>query len=358
MSGNISSHPSSSLLRKYSAAPSVSWGPRSGDEAMMSVTGESGPSWDRAADTVWCNEALADLTNSSLIQNSSHRQFHIISRSRTLLQPPSHCCNSDCSRRVQPRFFLSNFYKNMESWSQKGHWGVRRRGENCGHNNRTSILGVIQTIRCNWLRLDWKSQISHKFPFYLLHLPQNWGNSHISRSVSVGAYKKLPHRPKVLDPALLRCFIYFVSSFARARTSRVFASTGQHAVTPRSRMKPLNATDQSLISPLLLDKIDEFVCPLFEDLWSKVLPEEMIFVFHRWLGAGAGPVPVTQRSLMMSLYLFSNFIIFLLSKETVKNDVISVDTPLNRFRKHRATSPSSIMLILSRILWNNSVQVL
>ena len=262
------------------------------------------------ADTVWCNEALADLTNSSLIQNSSHRQFHIISRSRTLLQPPSHCCNSDCSRRVQPRFFLSNFYKNMESWSQKGHWGVRRRGENCGHNNRTSILGVIQTIRCNWLRLDWKSQISHKFPFYLLHLPQNWGNSHISRSVSVGAYKKLPHRPKVLDPALLRCFIYFVSSFARARTSRVFASTGQHAVTPRSRMKPLNATDQSLISPLLLDKIDEFVCPLFEDLWSKVLPEEMIFVFHRWLGAGAGPVPVTQRSLMMSLYLFSHFIIF------------------------------------------------
>lgn len=30
------------------------------------------------------NEALADLTNSSLIQNSTHRQFHIISRSRTL----------------------------------------------------------------------------------------------------------------------------------------------------------------------------------------------------------------------------------------------------------------------------------
>ena len=48
------------------------------------------------------NEALADLTNSSLIQNSAHRQFDIISRSRTLavtshhhtsLQVAVHGCN-------------------------------------------------------------------------------------------------------------------------------------------------------------------------------------------------------------------------------------------------------------------------
>ena len=125
-SGNISSHPSSSLLRPCS-------GPGCEDDVgcLMSLErGERGPAGGpaetRAADTeVRGNEALADLTNSSLIQNSSHRQFHIISRSRTLLQHLSHCCNSDCSRRVQQRFLLSNFYKNMESWSQKGHKGDR-----------------------------------------------------------------------------------------------------------------------------------------------------------------------------------------------------------------------------------------
>ena len=70
--------------------------------------------------------------------------------------------------------------------------------------------------------------------------------------------------------------------------------------------------DQSLISPLLFDKIDEFVCPLFEDLWSKVLPEEMIFVFHWWLGAllcqaGAGHSELCDDD--EALYLFSNFIV-------------------------------------------------
>ena len=48
------------------------------------VTGErregqpAAPAETRAADTeVRSNEALADLTNSSLIENSAHRQFHI-----------------------------------------------------------------------------------------------------------------------------------------------------------------------------------------------------------------------------------------------------------------------------------------
>ena len=39
-----------------------------------------------------------------------------------------------------------------------------------------------------------------------------------------------------------------------------------------------NILNQSLIT--LLDKIDEFVCPLFQDLWSNVAPVE-IFLFSR-----------------------------------------------------------------------------
>ena len=44
--------------------------------------GAVSPAVERAVYGNSSNEALADLTNSSLIQNSAHRQFHIISRSR------------------------------------------------------------------------------------------------------------------------------------------------------------------------------------------------------------------------------------------------------------------------------------
>ena len=56
-----------------------------------------------------CNEALADLTNSSLIQNSAHRQFDIISRSRTLAVTSHH--PASCSSRLQSALILSDFYK-------------------------------------------------------------------------------------------------------------------------------------------------------------------------------------------------------------------------------------------------------
>ena len=267
------------------------------------VTGErregqpAAPAETRAADTeVRSNEALADLTNSSLIQNSSHRQFHIISRSRTLLQHLSHCCNSDCSRRVQQRFFYRISIKIWNPRVRRDTREIEERGENCGHNNRTSILGVIQTIRCNWLRLDWKSQISHKFPFYLLHLPlpQNWGNTYFTSSQCCRNLQKITASSESVVLGTLEVLHLFCIKFCSGQSLSCFCP--HWPLTPHSRMKPLNAMDQSLISPLLLDKIDEFVCPLFEDLWSKVLPEEMIFVFHRWLGALPGldwAAPVT-----------------------------------------------------------------
>ena len=57
------------------------------------------------------NEALADLTNSSLIQNSAHRQFDIISRSRTLAVTSHHQHPASCSSRLQSALILSDFYK-------------------------------------------------------------------------------------------------------------------------------------------------------------------------------------------------------------------------------------------------------
>ena len=219
-----------------------------------------GPAETRAADTeVRGNEALADLTNSSLIQNSSHRQFHIISRSRTLLQHLSHCCNSDCSRRGQQRFFYRISIKIWNPGVRRDTREIEERGENCGHNNRTSILGVIQTIRCNWLRLDWKSQISHKFPFYLLHLPlpQNWGNTYFTSSQCCRNLQKITASSESVVLGTLEVLHLFCIKFCSGQSLSCFCP--HWPLTPHSRMKPLNAMDQSLISPVLLDKIDEFV---------------------------------------------------------------------------------------------------
>ena len=69
----------------------------------------------------------------------------------------THCRVENCTDFIELR------------WNIYG-WEV---GNIFGYNRGTSIFGVIQTIRSNWLRLDWKSQISQKwkiFPLYLLHL--------------------------------------------------------------------------------------------------------------------------------------------------------------------------------------------
>ena len=78
--------------------------------------------------------------------------------------------NSFCDNTILTHCRVENCTDFIElRWNIYG-WEV---GNIFGYNRGTSIFGVIQTIRSNWLRLDWKSQISQKwkiFPLYLLHL--------------------------------------------------------------------------------------------------------------------------------------------------------------------------------------------
>ena len=71
------------------------------------------------------NEALADLTNSSLIQNSAHRQFDIISRSRTLavtyptgttLQVAVHGCNLHWFYRISINTLFPPIFSRGSWW--------------------------------------------------------------------------------------------------------------------------------------------------------------------------------------------------------------------------------------------------
>ena len=158
------------------------------------------------------NEALADLTNSSLIQNSAHRQFDIIFRSRTLPVTSHH--PASCSSRLQSALILSDFYKYVISTNI--FWWL--------------LLGVevVGGSRAHWQC----STVS--LPCFLLYLSHS-NTSYISHPIYNRA--SLNSHPGV--------FCNFTSS---------------------------GMESQRIINNAGLDKIDEFVCPVFEDLWSSQCP--------------------------------------------------------------------------------------
>ena len=165
------------------------------------------------------NEALADLTNSSLIQNSAHRQFDIISRSRTLAVTSHRHHPASCISRLQSALILSDFYKYVISTNIfSAGWLAAATGGGGGWD-------PVPTKQCSTVSLAcFLLYLTHSNTSYISHLIYN-------REQSESSLNSQP-----------RSFCNFTSS---------------------------GMESQWIINNACLDKIDEFVCPVFQDLWSS-----------------------------------------------------------------------------------------